>query len=629
MNTVTSELEFASTEAPPAARSSKRVTLALALSLAALTSLLYASSLGNDFVNYDDPDYVTNNWHVLQGLSWHNVVWALAATVQANWHPLTWLSHMADVQLFGLHASGHHLVNLLLHALNVVLLFLLLKSATRRLYRSAFVAALFAVCPLNVESVAWIAQRKSLLSTAFLLLALFAYGWYARRPAVGRYLAVAALFALGLMAKPMVLTLPLLLLLADYWPLGRLAAPGELPAAQYMRQIVNLASEKIPLLALSAASAIITVYAQRAGGALGSAAILPLRLRVENAIYSYLAYVIKAIWPARLAVFYPHPESSLALWKVLAGALFLVATTALAWTYRRQKWLLAGWLWYVVTLIPVIGIVQVGMQAMADRYAYVPLIGLFVIATWLAAELAQTLRISNGILARAAIVLLAAYAVVSYIQIGYWRNSYTLFSHAVKVTNRNAIAEDNLGATLVTMGRPDLAAPHIEKAILWMPQLSLAHYNHGVLLQTEGHYEQAVTEYRVALKYVSDPVEAASEHNNLGATFVALHEPAAAVAEFSAAIDLNPGEQNSFLGRGLIEYRSGNLAAAEDDFKAGTQIAPSPAGLLWLGQVMEDRGEVAAAKETYMAALKIAPNFPEAEHRLAALDARAQGTQVQ
>lgn len=614
----------------PDDRSFRHKTLVLALLLALVTAAVYSRSLRNDFVNYDDPDYVTNNAHVLQGLTWHGLAWAMTATDAANWHPLTWVSHMADVQIFGLRAGGHHLTNLLLHTINVVLLFLLLSAATGLAWRSAIVAALFALCPLNVESVAWIAQRKSLLSTMFLLLALITYGWYARKPGVGRYLMVALCFSLGLLAKPMVLTLPLLLLLADYWPLDRLPVPGDgEPGGHFLGEwfgrFGKLVAEKIPLLALSAASAFVTIYAQGRGGAVGSVANLSLRVRIDNAVYSYLAYVMKAVWPTRLAVFYPHPENSLAHWKILAGALFLVATSGLAWIARNRRYVMAGWLWYLVALVPVIGVVQVGLQAMADRYAYVPFVGLFVLIVWLCADFAAQARFSAATITVVVLLALSSYAFVSYKQLGYWRNSFTLFSHAVEVTSHNAIAEDNLGATLVAMGRSDLGLPHIETAIRFMPRLSTAHYNYAVLLQTQGRLAQAAAEYRTALQTVSDPDEAARDHNNLGTALARLGQPGAAIAEYSAAIKINPDEQNSFIGRGILEFGENNFAAASDDFIAATRIAPSPLPHFWLGRTLEARGDIAGAKTEYSAALRINPTMQAAAQRLAALTSPAAG----
>jgi protein O-mannosyl-transferase len=593
-------------------QSSGKTTLLLALLLIVGTLALYWSSLHNAFVNYDDPAYVTANAHVRQGLSSSNFRWAFTATVAANWHPLTWISHLADVQFFGLNPAGHHLVSGLLHAINVVLLFLLLARATGYTLPSAVVAALVAVHPMNVESVAWVAERKSLLCMLFFLVALWAYGWYVLKPGVGRYLSVTFLFALGLMAKPMVITLPFVLLLLDYWPLQRMgkgsAASGTTP--------FKLLAEKIPLFAMSAASATITVYAQHGGGALGITAALPLNLRVKNAIYSYFAYIVKGIWPSHLAVFYPHPENSLGLWKVLAAAVVLLTITALVWHLRGKKYLLVGWLWYLGTMVPVIGIVQVGRQAMADRYVYIPFIGLFVIVVWLVADLFAFARVSRVAAFVITLAILSGYATVSYIQIGYWRDSITLFAHALQVTTGNGIAEDNLGAALMDAGRPDLAMPHFEAAVRLVPQLSTPHYNLAIVLHRQNQLDAAMHEYKLALTYTADPLEAAQAHNNLGVLLTQKNQPAAAISEFTVAIAANPDEQNSYLGRGSLEYQEHNLDAAQADFSRAAQIAPSPVAYFWLGRTFEDKGDLPSAVRAYEAALNIAPGMNDARMRL-------------
>jgi tetratricopeptide (TPR) repeat protein len=555
---------------------------------------------------------VTANAHVRQGLSWSNIRWAFTATVEANWHPLTWISHMADVQFFGLNAAGHHAVSVLFHAINVVLLFFLLNRATGYTLRSAVVAALFAVHPLNVESVAWVAERKSLLCTLFFLLALWAYGWYVRKPGIGRYLGVALLFALGLMAKPMVITLPFVLLLLDYWPLQRIGKTSKLFA------------EKIPLFVMSAASALITVYAQHRGGALGIAVALPLNLRIKNAVYSYLAYIVKGIWPSHLAVFYPHPENSLSMWKLLAAVAVLLAISALVWHFRRNKYLLVGWLWYLGTMVPVIGIVQVGRQAMADRYAYIPFIGLFVVVIWLVADLFAVVRVSRLAAIAITVAILFGYAAASYIQIGYWKNSITLFGHALQVTTGNGIAEDNFGAALMDLNRPDLALPHFEAAVQLIPQLATAHYNLATVLHRQNQLDAAMHEYQLALTLTADPAEAAQAHNNLGVLLTQKNQPVAAISEFSAAIAANPDEQNSYLGRGSIEYQKHNLDAALADFSRATQIAPSPVAYFWLGRVLEDKGDLQAAALAYQSALQIAPGMSEVRTRLDALHLKLQ-----
>ena len=342
--------------ADPAVATSQALSRPLVCALLlVLTIAAYWPTFSNGFVNFDDPRYILQNPLVAQGLDPHQIAMAFRSTIEANWHPLTWISHMADVQLFGMNPLGHHASSLALHGLNVVLLFLLLDGATGKRWRSAVVAALFAVQPLNVECVAWVSERKSLLSTAFLLLAFFAYGWYAKKPGSARYLVMAFLFALGLAAKPMVITFPFLLLLADYWPLQRLPGlrPGD--ASQFFGKLGRLTLEKIPLFALVIASAWITLYAQHQGGAVATSAGLPLRYRLPNAIYSYLLYIVKGIWPVDLAVFYPHPENSLAWWKPVVAAVFLIVVSWLVWLHRGRRYLVTGWLWYLGTMVPVIG----------------------------------------------------------------------------------------------------------------------------------------------------------------------------------------------------------------------------------------------------------------------------------
>jgi tetratricopeptide (TPR) repeat protein len=576
------------------------------------TLVLYYPALENGFVNYDDPGYVTSNYHVQQGLDFHSVKWAFTSTTEANWHPLTWISHMLDVQLFGMRPAGHHGQSVFWHAVNVVVLFLLLAKATGFVGRSALVAGLFAVHPLNVESVAWVAERKTVLCTFFFLVTLGAYGWYVKRPRASRYLVVALLFAFALMAKPMAITLPFALLLLDFWPLQRFP---ETP-------LPKLVLEKIPLLTLSAASAAITLYAQRTGGAIGSTELLPLTVRVKNAIYSCLIYIEKAIWPSRLAAFYPHPEGSLALWKVMGAAAVLIAITAVFWHFRERRCLLVGWLWFLGTMAPMIGIVQVGRQAWADRYAYLPLWGLFVIGVWLASEAATRFSLSRAAQVALAVAVLLGYSVTAHIQVGYWRDSYSLFAHSIQVTDASPIAEGNLGSALMEMGHPDLAMPHLQRAIQLMPTLATAHYNLGTLLQRQNELDRAQSEYHLALKYASDDREAAQTHNNLGVLFNQLGRRDEAVAEFTEAIALNPYEQNSLIGRGSIEHEEGKLDAALQDFTRAGQVAPSPLALYWQGRVLEEKGQLSAAADAYRAALKLAPNFGDTQARLSSVEKR-------
>jgi tetratricopeptide (TPR) repeat protein len=418
---------------------------------------------------------------------------------------------------------------------------------------------------------------------------------------------------MGLMSKAMIITLPILLLLIDYWPLKRLGDSEVGQRTNWMR----LVREKIPLLFLSIGSALMTIdAAQRNAGALATSALLPLGWRIKNALYSYLVYILKGLWPTHLAVFYPHPENSLQWWKVVVAMLFLLAISVVVWRFRQRKYLVAGWLWYLVTLLPVIGIVQAGRQAMADRYAYISFLGLFVIVVWLVGESASHSKMLHSVATVAVLAILTVYGYITYIQVGYWRNSYTLFAHALQVTKQNGIAEDNFGVALEEMGEPGLAMPHFENAIRWMPQLSTAHYNLGTLLHRQNHLTEAMNEYDLALRYCGDPVEAARIHNNRGAALSQLNQPKAAISEFGEAIRINPNEANSFLGRGLIEYGMSNVSAAQDDFSRAAQIAPSSNSWYWLGRTLEDKKDFGSALQAYENALRDAPNMEDAKSTL-------------
>lgn len=599
-------------------------TLLALLALVVLTFGIYATSLHNEFVNYDDPSYVLENPHVNTGLTLQNLRWAFTGTASDNWHPLTWISHMADVTVFGLKPAGHHFDSVAWHLLNVGLLFLLLRAATGYFLRSFVVAALSAVCPLNVESVAWVAERKSLICTTFLLLALFAYGAYVRRPSGGKYLALLGVFALGLMAKPMVITLPFILLLADYWPLNRMSPTQSDSASQNAttrtESLGKLVIEKIPLLALSAASAALTIYAQRAGGATrGFGTPIPISQRAVNAVVSYVTYIWKAIWPARLAVFYPHPEGSLPVWKTATAVAILIAATLAVWRWRERRYLVTGWLWFLGTLVPVLGLVQVGRQAMADRYAYIPFLGLFVIAVWLAAEAASKLESSQWILASGASIAIVGYACVSLVQIGYWRTSETLFTHALDVTEHNGVAEENLGVAMLQIGRPDLAYDHLQAAVEYMPDFSTAHYDYGTVFQQAGRMDKALHEYSLALQFTGDVNEAAWIHNNIGSIMLQRNSLDVALQEYNTALKLDPNQPSSLLGRGTVEFRQGHLDLAEQDLVRLTQIRPTPLAWYSLGRTLEQERKIQPAANAYQTALGLAPNFDAAQQRLDAI----------
>ena len=459
----------------------QRPALILGIAITLLTLALYWRVQGHGFLHYDDYQYVVDNPHVRHGLTRQGVLWALTSGYASNWHPLTWLSHMLDCELYGLNPQGHHLNNLLLHIANALLLFRLLLRMTGALWRSAFVAALFALHPLHVESVAWVAERKDVLSTLFWMLTLGAYLRYRERPTGTRYLATLFLFALGLAAKPMLVTLPFVLLLLDCWPLGRMPSP---------RSLLPLVREKAPFFVLAALSSVITFWVQSHWGAVVLS--IPLKERLANALVSYVGYGAKMLWPVNLACFYPHPLDGLPLWQA-AGALLLLAgvTVAVVRAGRRLPYLAVGWLWYLGTLVPVIGLVQVGAQAMADRYTYVPLIGLFVMLSWGAGSLAAKGPLPKIATAALSAALLAALLPLTWSQISHWKDSETLFAHALEVTDRNLLAHNNLGNALARQGRLEEAEFHLVEALRLRPDYAAAQNNLGILRLRQGRFEEA------------------------------------------------------------------------------------------------------------------------------------------
>jgi Flp pilus assembly protein TadD len=514
--------------------------------LAALALALYFPTLRYSFINYDDPDYVEHNARVTAGLTTETFTWAFTATEQSNWHPLTWLSHALDCELFGLDAGAHHRTNVVLHALNGCLLFLTLRRLTGAHWRSLMVAALFAVHPVNVETVAWIAERKSLLSATFFFLALWAYAVYAARPLWQSGLLVAMLFALGLMAKPMVITLPCVLLLLDYWPLHRFGeGASELTAPPTLASLVG---EKIPLFALAAASAGATIYAQSKGAALRSLERIPVDLRVENALYSYALYLEKLFWPAGLALPYPHPGSGLGLWRVALATAVLLGITGLVWlSGRTQPYFVTGWLWFLGMLVPVIGIIQVGRQGMADRYLYLPMIGIAIMAVWGASAIADRVRV--GVAPRVAIAaaVVTAFAAIAYVQVGYWRSSEALWQHALDVTRDNAVAEDQLGMALLTSGHHDEAFDHFQRAAQIDPTDATSHLNLGAFYSERGDTARAITMYEKALEWTADAPTRLLLYTNLGFAYVSTGQYEAAERYLHLARQSNPAEMDAII----------------------------------------------------------------------------------
>ena len=594
------------------------------LLLAIGTSVLYSSVVHHPFVDFDDQYYVTNNAIIHAGLTWKAFTWSFNAGYAQNWHPLTWLSHALDCQFYGLNPGGHHLTNLLFHVLNVVILFLLLLWATGAMGRSLLVAALFAVHPLNVESVAWVAERKNVLSTLFFLLALGAYGWYARSPNFKRYAALAVLFVLGLASKPMVITLPFVLLLLDFWPLKRMqgwgqpSVPGKGNRDEKARSATlasepdhfftqrpfsRLVLEKLPLLAFCAGSAVLTIIAQRAV-AIQSLERFPLYVRLENAIYAYAKYLWEACWPTRLAVYYPHPGGTLTGWKVVAAAVFLVGVSALVWKQRFvRRYLVTGWLWYLGTLVPVIGLVQVGDQAMADRYAYIPLIGIFVMVVWSAADWADRRKLDLRLRTATAVTILAALSFLAWRQIGYWRSEYDLWARDLQIAPESPLAISNFGDALNKLGRAEEALPFLEKSAKLLPADAIRHGNLAVDLVQCDRLQEAIPEYETAISLTPDTAIQSHYYESLAAVYDAMEAYPEVRESYQQALIVTPQR-----GSDMVQWLTQSVATD-----------PSPPRYVQLGILLQETGNLSEARAAYEQALKLDPTLVEAKQFLDAL----------
>ncbi len=607
----------------------KRLTI-VGLLLVVITLAVYNPAVSHPFVNYDDDRYVTANPHVRQGLTGETIGWAITSTDQANWHPLAWISHALDYQLFHLNPAGHHFTSVLIHAVNVALLFLLLVWATGQLGPSAFVALLFALHPINVESVAWVAERKNVLCTFFFLLTLGAYGWYAKKPNWQRYCTVAALFICALASKPMVITLPFVLLLLDYWPLGRVrgwAIPSSVLSVS-QKSPTELAIEKLPLLLLSAASALITLAAQQSGGAMRSTQQFSLAARLGNAIHAYGMYLSKAVWPAQLAPLYPHPGNSLTTGQIAVAGVVLTVITTAVYRFRARRYLVAGWLWFLGTLVPVIGLIQVGDQAMADRYVYIPLIGLFVmiafgVADFIqsrrteSAEASQATRSTHVILAVvAAVCVLVLLSVATRRQLDYWQSSESLWRHALAVTDRNFIAQDNLGGALLLDGKTEEAFTHFYAAAQINPRDPMSRGNIGAYLLEQGQLGPAIDELNKVITLTTDNGLLASAHANLGTAYRQSGNDARARQSYDESLRLNPTQSNAWLGLGILVDQQGNSQQAALDFDRSAEIQPSSQAFLLLGRALAKLGRKAEARSAFENALKLQPDFTDAQKAL-------------
>jgi tetratricopeptide (TPR) repeat protein len=609
---------------------SERAALYTGLALAVLTLAVFGRSCGNGFVNYDDPSYVTQNPHVLGGLTVDDLGWALTATAASNWHPLTWLSLQTDAQVWGIDPAGYHLTNILLHAANTVLLFWVLLRMTAAVWRSALVAALFGLHPLHVESVAWVAERKDVLSTFFGLLSLWAYARYAERPALGIYTAVTLSFALSLLAKPMLVTLPFVFLLLDYWPLRRwraLAGEGAdgvrpVPGCSTARMI----AEKLPLLGLSAASCVVTLLAQERGEAMSSLSLLPLDQRLANSIVAYAAYLGKMVWPIGLAAYYLHPRGAVPGWQVATAAALLAGVSVAAFKLRhRCPYLVVGWLWYVGMLVPVVGIVQVGMQAMADRYTYLPLVGVFLMLSWGLADLGNCWRVPVPIGVASGLILLGACAFGSWLQLGYWHDSVRLWEHAVAVTTDNYFAHNNLGEALSQEGEREATRllQQGEREAARLLQQGKPDESRNARQESsdqarqvrDSSLRQAVAQYEAALAVKHDLAPALY---NLGVAQAQLGDLDGAAQRFTAAIAVNPFLPSAHYNLGLVRVQQGSLSEAAEAFSEALRITPDYSNAHTnLGLVLTRQGRLSEAAEQFAAAVQQNPADAEAHAQLA------------
>ena len=550
-----------------------RLDLLVCLFFVIAVLAVYWQVRNHDFINFDDDLYITMNPHVQAGLTWDSITWAFTSTHASNWHPLTWLSHMLDCQIYGMNPGQHHLTNVLLHILNTILLFLVFKRMTKDLWQSAFVAALFGLHPLHVESVVWLAERKDVLSTFFWMLTLWSYLRYVEHSMLSRYLAVLLFFISGLMAKPMLVTLPFVLLLLDYWPLERFRLESSEDGRQCRprRYYLGLVWEKIPLFLLSAVSSFVTYMAQKSSGAVSTLAVIPVHVRIANAMVSYVSYIGKMIWPHNLAVLYPYPKSII-YWQVAGAGVLLGGITLVVFRMVKTKpYVAVGWFWFLGTLVPVIGLVQAGSQAMADRYTYVPLIGLFVIVAWGIPDIFAEWRYKKAALAISAFFVLSVFMICTGVQVGKWRNSITLFQNAVEVTENNYVAYEKLGEALAAQGRNDSAIKHYSEALRIRPDFTSTYLSMGVALREEGNYEAAIRYFLEALRINPDNAMA---HNNLGVVFARKGKDKEAVFQFYEAIRIDPDYAGAYYNLGKIYANQGKIEDAMQYYRKTLHFDP-------------------------------------------------------
>jgi tetratricopeptide (TPR) repeat protein len=597
-----------------------RHTLIFCLLLVTVTLAFYNPIVRNRFIDFDDSAYITKNPHIQSGLTWNTVKWSFTTFQEGNWHPLTWWSHALDCQLFHLNPAGHHYTNLLLHAASAVLLFLLLQRATGCTWASLMVAGLFALHPVNVESVAWAAERKNVLSMLFCLLALDAYDRYARTRRRWLYVAVAGLFGLGLMAKPQIVTLPFVLLLWDYWPLGRMAglrsqAPvlSNNESSLLPRPLSSLIWEKWPLLLLAAADSVITVIAQRSGNTVRTFAEVSLSVRVENIFVSYVRYLGKAFWPTKLVPMYPHPQHSLHAWEVVGAIALLVAISALVVRWRERRYLLMGWCWFLGTMVPMVGIITVGEQAMADRYAYLPFIGLFIAVVLGLRNLASEHKIPEAVLLAGAAVVLVILGLLTHRQLSYWSDDETLWRYTLSVTERNYVAHNDLAIALAKAGRVDEAVVEFRAARMLHKYPADQIVKLAVYELRVGHPKEAVEECQAALDATSDPRVQEVALSQMGRALLQMGQYDQAAERYRQALQLSPTDSDALIGSGALALRAGDFRQAVAQLSQAANLVPNDVNFLLLAQALRKSGQATDAARAVASAQKVSSNFAAAQ----------------
>jgi Flp pilus assembly protein TadD len=604
----------------------RRLAIFFCLLVAVVTLLVFWQIRNNEFINFDDDVYITDNRYVKRGFTLEGIIWAFQFNGIGYWQPLTWLSHMLDCQIYGLDPSGHHLTNLILHIVNSIFLFLIFNKITGEIYKSAFLAALFALHPLNVDSVAWAAERKNVLSTFFWMMTLLSYTYYIKAPSSFKYILTFIIFALGLMSKPMLVTLPFVFLLLDYWPLRRIKLfhktnyeSGNLNLSTSRNNRIaigrKLIIEKIPFFILSVGSIFIASLSLVHNKDIVSIKAVPIFLRIGNALISYFKYVWRMIWPLDFAIFYPFPKI-VPVWQVALASLFLLSVSIFVSSQiKKRPYLSVGWLWYTGTLVPVIGIMQGGLwPEMADRWAYVPAIGIFIMIVWGAPELLKRWRLKKHVLLASAMMILASLAFITRSQLKYWQNSVVLFEHNLKITKDNPVAHHNLGNALVKKGMFDEAIFHFREAIRMDAHDAKKYNNLGTAFARKGRMDEAIEQYWRALEL--NPA-LAQAHNNLGVALIEKDLKEKAALHFSNALKYKPDYAEAHNNLGALLRRQGRLVDAALHYLEAIRLEPTFAeaynnlGLLFLFQ-----GKYNKAVDYFGRAIEIRPNYRNAQENL-------------